>query len=81
MLSVNMRIFDNGKIKEEFEADLVISVDCGIRSVAEVIHANEIGLDMIITDHHSLGPEMPPATAVINPNVHSNPLNPVALFT
>jgi single-stranded-DNA-specific exonuclease len=55
------------KIKEEFEADLVISVDCGIRSVAEVAHANEIGLDMIITDHHSLGPEMPPATAVINP--------------
>ncbi|MBE2221395.1 MAG: single-stranded-DNA-specific exonuclease RecJ [Anaerolineae bacterium] len=55
------------KIKEEFEADLVISVDCGIRSVAEVVHANEIGLDMIITDHHSLGPELPPATAVINP--------------
>ncbi len=55
------------KIKEEFEAHLVISVDCGIRSVAEVVHANEIGLDMIITDHHSLGPDMPPATAVINP--------------
>lgn len=55
------------KIKEEFEAHLVISVDCGIRSVAEVVHANEIGLDMIITDHHSLGPELPPATAVINP--------------
>ena len=46
---------------------LVISVDCGIRSVAEVVHANEIGLDMIITDHHSLGPELPPAVAVINP--------------
>jgi single-stranded-DNA-specific exonuclease len=55
------------KIKEEFAAHLVISVDCGIRSVAEVAHANEIGLDMIITDHHSLGPELPPATAVINP--------------
>ncbi len=55
------------KIKEEFEASLVISVDCGIRSVAEVVHANQIGLDMIVTDHHSLGPEMPPATAVINP--------------
>jgi single-stranded-DNA-specific exonuclease len=55
------------KIKEDFEAALVISVDCGIRSVAEVAHANEIGLDMIITDHHSLGPQLPPATAVINP--------------
>jgi len=48
-------------------ADLVITVDCGIRSVFEVEHANNIGLDMIITDHHSLGPVMPAGTAVINP--------------
>lgn len=55
------------KLKNEKEADLVITVDCGIRSVDEVAHANEIGLDMIVTDHHSLGPKLPPATAVINP--------------
>jgi len=55
------------KIKTEFGADLVISVDCGIRSVAEVAHARNIGLDMIVTDHHSLGRELPPALAVINP--------------
>jgi len=55
------------KIKAEFAADLVISVDCGIRSVAEVAHARDIGLDMIITDHHSLGRDLPPALAVINP--------------
>ncbi|MFQ5400310.1 MAG: single-stranded-DNA-specific exonuclease RecJ [Anaerolineae bacterium] len=48
-------------------AGLVISVDCGIRSVDEVAHAREIGLDMIVTDHHSLGPELPPAAAVVNP--------------
>ncbi len=48
-------------------ASLVITVDCGIRSVQEVEHANEIGLDMIITDHHSLGPQLPPAFAIINP--------------
>lgn len=48
-------------------ANLIITVDCGIRSVFEVEHANQIGLEMIITDHHSLGPKMPPATAVINP--------------
>lgn len=54
------------KLREK-GASLVISVDCGIRSVAEVEHANAIGLDMIITDHHSLGPTLPPATAVINP--------------
>ena len=52
---------------KEKGANLVITVDCGIRSVFEVEHANQIGLEMIITDHHSLGPKMPPGTAVINP--------------
>ncbi len=54
-------------LRRERNAGLIISVDCGIRSVAEVSHANDIGVDMIITDHHSLGPELPPAAAVINP--------------
>lgn len=55
------------KLKNKIGADLVISVDCGIRSAAEVAYAREIGLDMIITDHHSLGPQLPPAVAVVNP--------------
>ena len=59
------------KIKEEFEADLVITVDCGIRSVEEVAHANAIGLDLIVTDHHSIGPELPPALAIVNPKRES----------
>lgn len=46
---------------------LVITVDCGIRSVDEVAFGRELGLDMIVTDHHSVGPELPPALAVINP--------------
>ncbi len=46
---------------------VVISVDCGIRSPIEAAHARAIGLDLIITDHHSLGQELPPAEAVINP--------------
>lgn len=54
-------------IRQKFSADLVISVDCGIRSNEEVIHGNDLGLEMIITDHHSLGSELPPAYAVINP--------------
>lgn len=54
-------------IKEEFGTDLVITVDCGIRSVAEVAHANEIGLDIIITDHHGLGDLLPDALAIVNP--------------
>lgn len=52
---------------KEQGASLVISVDCGIRSLAEAEHARAIGLDMIITDHHSLGHSLPPALAVINP--------------
>ncbi len=46
---------------------LVITVDCGIRAVAEVAHANTLGLDIIITDHHSIGPQVPDALVVINP--------------
>ena len=49
-------------------AGLVISVDCGIRSPIEAAYARSVGLDMIITDHHGLGQELPPAIAVINPN-------------
>jgi single-stranded-DNA-specific exonuclease len=47
---------------------LVISVDCGIRSPDEALHAQTIGLDLIITDHHhpSEG-SLPPALAVVNP--------------
>ncbi len=55
------------KLRKERQADLVITVDCGIRSVKEVEHANELGMDIIITDHHSLGPKLPPAMAIINP--------------
>jgi single-stranded-DNA-specific exonuclease len=49
------------------KATLLITVDCGIRSVAEVNAAVAMGLDVIITDHHSVGPELPLARAVINP--------------
>ncbi len=46
---------------------LVVSVDCGIRAIAEVAAAARAGLDIIVTDHHSTGPELPPALAVVNP--------------
>ncbi len=48
-------------------ARLIVTVDCGIRSVEEVDAGRAAGLDIIITDHHSLGPEIPRAYAVINP--------------
>lgn len=48
---------------------LVITVDCGIRSVDEVRYGKALGLDIIVTDHHSLGEEIPPADAVLNPKI------------
>ncbi len=47
--------------------ELIVTVDCGIRSVEEVDLCSKLGLDIIITDHHSIGPELPRALAVINP--------------
>jgi single-stranded-DNA-specific exonuclease len=47
---------------------LVITVDCGIRSPDEALHARTIGLDLVISDHHHPdGLNLPPALAVINP--------------
>jgi single-stranded-DNA-specific exonuclease len=48
--------------------DLVITVDCGTRAVEEAETAGKIGLDMVITDHHSIGSTLPPAVAVVNPS-------------
>lgn len=46
---------------------VVITVDCGIRSIREVEDGISYGLDVIISDHHSIGPVMPPALALLNP--------------
>jgi single-stranded-DNA-specific exonuclease len=48
-------------------ASLVVSVDCGITSVKEAEWARRHGLDLIITDHHSVPEVIPEAVAVINP--------------
>lgn len=46
---------------------IVITVDCGVRSLDEVAFGKQIGLDMIVTDHHAPTDELPDAFAVINP--------------
>jgi single-stranded-DNA-specific exonuclease len=46
---------------------LVVSVDCGARSVAEADYARQIGLDLIITDHHAPGEIEPNAIAFVDP--------------
>jgi single-stranded-DNA-specific exonuclease len=47
---------------------LIISVDTGIRAAEVVARANEMGIDVIVTDHHLPDAELPPAWAVLNPN-------------
>ena len=51
----------------ESGAQLIITVDCGSLSEKEIVRANELGLDIIVTDHHNVAPVQPPAVAVINP--------------
>jgi single-stranded-DNA-specific exonuclease len=48
-------------------AKLTVTVDCGISAFEEAAYAAELGMDLIITDHHSVGEKIPAAVAVINP--------------
>lgn len=48
---------------------LVITVDCGISAAAEVDYANEIGLDVIVVDHHTPSERLPDAIAVVDPKL------------
>ena len=61
----------NGQALEylkEKGVSLVITVDCGIANIQEVERARELGMDIIITDHHHVPKELPKAVAVINPH-------------
>lgn len=48
-------------------ARLIITVDCGIRAMREACHASQLGIDLIVSDHHHPGTDLPPAFEVINP--------------
>jgi single-stranded-DNA-specific exonuclease len=50
-------------------AELVVTVDCGIASVAEAIRARELGLELIVTDHHAFGDELPAAAVLVHPRL------------
>lgn len=54
-------------------AKLLITVDCGITCPAEVARAIQLGMRVIVTDHHQLGPELPKCSAVLNPLLGSYP--------
>lgn len=49
------------------EVKLLITIDCGITDCEQVEHANDCGMDVIITDHHIPGKKLPKAFAIINP--------------
>jgi single-stranded-DNA-specific exonuclease len=53
--------------------ELIITADCGSGSHDAVVAANRFGIDMVITDHHNIGYDIPPAMAVINPKRHDCP--------
>ena len=56
---------------EDFDKpDLIITVDNGMASIAGVARANELGMPVIITDHHLPADETPDALAIVNPNQH-----------
>ncbi|MEO1299174.1 MAG: single-stranded-DNA-specific exonuclease RecJ [Cyanobacteria bacterium J06636_16] len=62
----------NARIVEEFYADgisVILTVDNGIAAVEPIAYARELGLTVIVTDHHDVPPEIPPAHAILNPKL------------
>ena len=59
----------------ESGTDLIITVDCGVTAVAQVDHAKQLGMDIIISDHHQPGPQLPNADAIVHPGLdgYENP--------
>jgi len=51
----------------EMKPSLVITVDCGITAVESIDYAINKGFELIVTDHHEPGPELPKAVAILNP--------------
>ncbi len=54
-------------------ASVLVTADCGISSVLEIAHANSLGMDVIILDHHTVPDEMPAALAAVNPKRLDSP--------
>jgi len=55
---------------EQFKKDgiqLIVTVDCGTANLKEVELANSLGIEVVITDHHTIPKELPPALAIVNP--------------
>ncbi len=55
-------------LRKEKKVDLMITVDTGITALEEIEYASELGLDVVVTDHHECRSELPRAAAVVNPH-------------
>ena len=53
-------------------ATVLVTVDCGVGSHDEIAQAQDLGMDVIVTDHHVPPPELPPALAVVDPKLDSS---------
>ncbi len=53
--------------------EVLVTVDCGIGSAAEVAHLRALGIAVIITDHHEPAAELPPADVIVNPRLAASP--------
>jgi single-stranded-DNA-specific exonuclease len=67
---LNNEALDNLK---ERSVSLIVTVDCGVRSIEEANHAKALGMDLIITDHHHPSDELPQVVSVINPKQFDDP--------
>jgi single-stranded-DNA-specific exonuclease len=62
----------NKRIVEEFHSEgvrLILTVDNGIAAIKPIARARELGLNVIVTDHHDIPPTLPPANAILNPKL------------
>lgn len=57
------------KLHEEDPDRLLVTVDCGISSLKEAALARELGLELIITDHHQMGDQLPDADCLVHPRL------------
>lgn len=54
---------------KERGTELIITVDCGVASIEEIRYASELGIDVVVTDHHEMREELPSAAAIIHPRL------------
>jgi single-stranded-DNA-specific exonuclease len=57
------------RAKAAEKVDLIITVDCGIGSIEEAALAGQLGVELIITDHHEPGAQLPRASAIVHPRL------------